>query len=198
MQDLIKAVPNVEVDEAWKSRLERIQVGREISPPVPSTLKAELRDYQVEGYIWLARLAHMGIGACLADDMGLGKTIQAMAVMLHRAAKGPSLVVAPTSVCWNWIAEANRFAPTLNMVQFNGNNREELVKSLKHHDVLVTSYGLLIQEEELLSSIEWNTIVLDEAQAIKNVLTRRSQAAMGLKGELQDHHDRHSDREPSG
>ena len=182
MQDLVKAIPHVEVDDAWKSRLERIRAGREISPPVPSTLQAELRDYQMEGYTWLARLAHMGIGACLADDMGLGKTIQAMAVMLHRAAQGPSLVVAPTSVCWNWIAEANRFAPTLNAVQFNDNSREELIKGLKHHDVLVTSYGLLIQEEELLSSVKWNTIVLDEAQAIKNVSTRRSQAAMGLKG----------------
>ncbi len=184
VQDLLKTIPNVEVDEAWKSRLERIRVGQEIRPPVPSTLQAELRDYQVEGYTWLARLAHMGIGACLADDMGLGKTIQTLAVILHRAAQGPSLVVAPTSVCWNWITEANRFAPTLNMAQFNGNNRDELVRSLKHHDVLVTSYGLLIQEVGLLGAIEWNTVVLDEAQAIKNVLTRRSQAAMGLKGDF--------------
>jgi len=182
MQDLLEAIPHLEVDEAWKSRLERIQAGREISPAVPSTLKAELRDYQVEGYTWMARLAHMGIGACLADDMGLGKTVQALALMLHRAARGPSLVVAPTSVCWNWVTEAHRFAPTLNLVQFNGNNRDKLVKGLDHHDVLVTSYGLLIQEEELLSALEWNVIVLDEAQAIKNVLTKRSQAAMGLKG----------------
>jgi SNF2 family DNA or RNA helicase len=182
VQDLIEAIPDVEVDEAWKLRLERIRTGQEISVPVASTLRAELRDYQVEGYTWLARLAHMGIGACLADDMGLGKTIQALAVMLHRAGKGPSLIVAPTSVCWNWIAEINRFAPTLNVAQFNGNNREELVKRLTHHDVLVTSYGLLIQEAEVLSAFEWNTIVLDEAQAIKNVLTRRSRAAMGLNG----------------
>ncbi|HQN18513.1 MAG TPA: SNF2-related protein, partial [Syntrophobacteraceae bacterium] len=184
VQDLIEAIPNIEVDKTWESRLDRIRSGQEISPPVPATLQAELRDYQLEGYTWLARLAHMGIGACLADDMGLGKTVQALAVMLHRAAEGPSLVVAPTSVCWNWVAEANRFAPTLNLVQFDGNSREKLAKSLKHHDVLVTSYGLLIQEAELISSIEWNTIVLDEAQAIKNVLTRRSQAAMGLKGQF--------------
>ncbi len=184
VQDLIEAIPNIEVDKTWESRLDRIRSGQEISPPVPATLQAELRDYQLEGYTWLARLAHMGIGACLADDMGLGKTVQALAVMLHRAAEGPSLVVAPTSVCWNWVAEANRFAPTLNLVQFDGKSREKLAKSLKHHDVLVTSYGLLIQEAELISSIEWNTIVLDEAQAIKNVLTRRSQAAMGLKGQF--------------
>ncbi|WP_244082964.1 SNF2-related protein [Desulforhabdus sp. TSK] len=182
VQDLIKGIPNLEVDEAWKSRLERIRAGQEISPPVPSTFKAELRDYQLEGYWWMTRLAHMGIGACLADDMGLGKTIQVLAVMLQRASQGPALVVAPTSVCWNWLAEAHRFAPTLNMVQLNAMNREELVKGLKRHDVLVTSYGLLAQEAELLAGIEWSLIVLDEAQAIKNVLTQRSQAAMGLKG----------------
>lgn len=184
VQDLIHAVPEVDVDRAWESRLERIRAGQEISPPVPSTLRAELRDYQVEGYTWLARLAHMGIGGCLADDMGLGKTIQALAIVLHRSARGPTLVVAPTSVCWNWITEANRFAPTLNMVQFNGNSRDELVKGLGPHDVLVTSYGLLIQEEELLSAVEWNTIILDEAQAIKNVLSKRSRAAMGLSADF--------------
>lgn len=184
VQDILQAGPNLEVDETWTSRIEHIRAGREINPPAPSTLKAELRDYQAEGYTWLARLAQMGIGACLADDMGLGKTIQALAIMLHRAARGPSLVVAPTSVCWNWATEANRFAPTLNVMQFSANSREDLVKGLKHQDVLVTSYGLLVQEAELLSTIAWNVIVLDEAQAIKNVLTRRSQAAMGLKGDF--------------
>ena len=182
VQDLFEAIPNLETDHAWISRLERIRSGQAIDPPLPSTLKAELRDYQLEGYTWLARLAHMGIGACLADDMGLGKTIQALALLLHRAAEGPSLVVAPTSVCWNWISEAARFAPTLNVVQFDGTNREELIKTLGRQDVLVTSYGLLIQETELLSSVEWNVVVLDEAQAIKNFMTKRSQAAMGLKG----------------
>ncbi|MEN6439763.1 MAG: SNF2-related protein, partial [Syntrophobacter sp.] len=182
LPDLMGSIPNVEVDEAWKSRIERFRAGQEMVPRVPSTLRAELREYQVEGYTWLFRLGQLGIGACLADDMGLGKTVQAIAVMLRRAAQGPSLVVAPTSVCWNWMTEANRFAPTLKMVQFNGNNREELVKSLGPHDVLVTSYGLLIQETGLLSAAEWNVIVLDEAQAIKNVLTKRSRAAMELNG----------------
>jgi superfamily II DNA or RNA helicase len=182
VSDLIESIPNVDLDDAWKSKIDRIRTGQQVTPRVPTTLRAELRDYQVEGYTWLSRLAQMGIGACLADDMGLGKTIQAIAVTLERAALGPSLVVAPTSVCWNWLSEMNRFAPTLNAVQFNGNNRQELAKSLKPHDVLVTSYGLLIQESELLSSIEWNIIVLDEAQAIKNVVTKRSRAAMGLKG----------------
>ncbi|MFP5213537.1 MAG: DEAD/DEAH box helicase, partial [Acidobacteriota bacterium] len=173
---------NIEVDKAWKTRLERIEVGQNLNPVVPSNLKAELRDYQVDGYRWLSRLASFGAGACLADDMGLGKTLQALAVVLDRAPKGPTLVVAPTSVCMNWIDEANRFAPTLNTVLFRTGNREEIVKSRKEFDVLVCSYGLLHQESELLSSVEWETIVLDEAQAIKNVMTKRAQAAMGLRG----------------
>ncbi len=99
----------------------------QLTPAVPSTLKAELRDYQVEGYQWLARLAHLGLGGCLADDMGLGKTLQALALILERAPGAPTLVVAPTSVCMNWVAEANRFAPTLNLDIFGGGNREQMV-----------------------------------------------------------------------
>jgi SNF2 family DNA or RNA helicase len=88
-------------------------------------LQAELRDYQVEGFDWLARLAHWGVGACLADDMGLGKTLQALAVILTRAPEGPTLIVAPTSVGMNWLSEAERFAPTLNPMQFGSGDRQK-------------------------------------------------------------------------
>jgi len=182
IKDITADLPHLDVDDSWKSRMEAVRTSRLIAPEPPSTLKAQLRDYQVEGYRWLARLAHLGVGGCLADDMGLGKTLQALAILLDRAQAGPALVVAPTSVCMNWLVEANRFAPTLNMVSFGGNNRENLVKDLKAFDVLVSSYGLMQQEAELLGSVNWNTIVLDEAQAIKNVMTKRSQAAMKLKG----------------
>jgi SNF2 family DNA or RNA helicase len=182
--DFTERVAHLEVDNAWSSRINTLRTAQDFTPKTPSTLKVELRDYQEEGYKWLARLAHMGIGACLADDMGLGKTIQALAVILDRAAGGPTLVVAPTSVCMNWISEANRFAPTLNVALFGGNGREALVKGLKSFDVLVTSYGLLLQEAKLLASMDWRTIILDEAQAIKNITAKRSQAAMGLKGEF--------------
>jgi len=82
----------------------------------------------------------------------------------------------------NWLTEANRFAPTLNVHQLGINNREKIIKNLAAHDLLVTSYGLLHQEAELLAGIEWNIIVLDEAQAIKNITTKRTQAAMSLDG----------------
>ena len=184
IQDLTENLPHLKTDAAWKRRLDRIKSSQAITPVVPSTFKGQLRDYQMQGYRWLARLAHMGVGACLADDMGLGKTIQALAAILDRAPKGPSLIIAPTSVCMNWLTEADRFAPTLNIHQFGGNGRRSLIGNLKAHDVLVTSYGLLYLEAELLASVEWTTIVLDEAQAIKNFTSKRSQAAMRLKGDF--------------
>ncbi len=184
VSDFTDKLTNLETDDVWKSRMQTLRMGESFDPVVPSTLKASLRDYQVEGYKWLTGLAHMGVGACLADDMGLGKTLQALAVMLDRAADGPTLVVAPTSVCMNWASETNRFAPTLNVTLFGSGNREEVVKGLKGFDVLVSSYGLLLQEAELLTSVEWRTIILDEAQAIKNITAKRSQAAMNLRGDF--------------
>jgi SNF2 family DNA or RNA helicase len=184
IEDFTEQVPRVDADQGWKARLAGMRSALQLKPALPSTLKAELRDYQVEGYQWLARLAHLGLGGCLADDMGLGKTLQALALILERAPGGPSLVVAPTSVCMNWVTEANRFAPTLNMVNFGGNNREQMVKNLGGMDVLVVSYGLLYQEAELMASLEWRTIILDEAQAIKNLAAKRSQAAMHLRGSM--------------
>lgn len=180
--EIFQETGSLEADKSWQQQLELIQEAQLLEPPVPSTLQAELRDYQVEGYQWLARLAHWGGGGCLADDMGLGKTLQALAIILDKAGNGPVMVVAPTSVCMNWIQEANRFAPTLRMHLLGTRKRKTLVQSLKESDVLVTSYTLLQQEAKLLSGIDWQVIVLDEAQAIKNLETKRSRAAMSLNG----------------
>ena len=178
----IQDVGSLEADETWMEQLQLIREAQSLEPDVPSTLQADLRDYQVEGYKWLSRLAHWGGGACLADDMGLGKTLQALAVILEKTRQGPILVVAPTSVCMNWLQEANRFAPTLQMHFLGARNRKKLVQSLKEFDVLVTSYTLLQQEAKLLAGKDWQVIVLDEAQAIKNMETKRSRAAMSLNG----------------
>ena len=167
-------------DDGWSLQLKRIQEAQDLVPVVPSTLQAELRDYQIEGFVWMIRLAHLGVGACLADDMGLGKTLQALAVILYYARSGPTMVVAPTSVCMNWEQEINRFAPTLKMHMLSGSGRKAKVKSLGKYDVLITSYTLLQQEVELFETVNWQTIVLDEAQAIKNAGTKRSRAAMQL------------------
>jgi superfamily II DNA or RNA helicase len=182
LADVVQDVGSLESDATWQEQLQLIREAQSLNPKVPSTLQAELRDYQVEGYKWLSRLAHWGGGACLADDMGLGKTLQSLAIILEKTRNGPILVVAPTSVCMNWLQEANRFAPTLNMHQLGTSGRKKLVRSLKEFDVLVTSYTLLQQEVKLLAGIDWQVIVLDEAQAIKNMETKRSRAAMSLNG----------------
>ena len=186
LEDLAEDLGGFRSDNHWKAHLKRLNDVRSLKPGIPSTFKAELRDYQVEGFRWLARLSHWGVGACLADDMGLGKTIQALAVMLTSAAKGPCLVVAPTSVCMNWETEVLRFAPSLNIVTLANGDREAILAGLKPFDLLVVSYGLLQQEKvaQMLSRVHFKTIVLDEAQAIKNLTTKRSQAAMNLDGDF--------------
>jgi hypothetical protein len=174
----------LESDFHWKEQLQKIKGAGKYTPSVPSTLQAELRDYQKEGFGWLAQLANWGVGACLADDMGLGKTVQALAIVLHRASGGPTLVVTPTSVCHNWLDEAHRFAPTLRTSIFGGRRRKKLLETLGPFDLLITSYGMLQQETKNLSAIDWQTIVLDEAQAIKNLATKRSRAAKLLSGKF--------------
>lgn len=148
---------------------------------MPSTLQATLRDYQQEGFSWLGRLSSLQVGACLADDMGLGKTVQALAAILLRAPAGPTLVVAPTSVMMNWQDEAARFTPTLNVLNFGHGNRQEILDGLVEFDLVICSYGLLQSEGEMLAGVKWQTVVLDEAQAIKNMQTKRSQSAMKLQ-----------------
>jgi len=172
----------VKADAAWTRHVARIRAAEGWTPKLPPTLQAELRDYQVEGFAWMSRLARWGAGACLADDMGLGKTVQAIAVMLDHAEAGPCLVVAPTSVCPNWQAEIARFAPTLTTHRLSAvSDRAALVAGLGPRDVLVCSYGLLHQEAELLGGRPWQMAVLDEAQAIKNADTKRAQASLALQ-----------------
>ena len=181
---LEKLIENARItsDRGWKEQLKKIRQTQEFKPELPSTLQAELRDYQLEGYNWLSRLAQWGVGGCLADDMGLGKTLQSLAIVLKRASDGPSLVVAPTSVSTNWCTEVRRFTPTLQIKQLSGKDRLETITGLGKFDLLITTYTLLQQEIEHLSKVQWQTIILDEAQAIKNAATKRSQAAMSLKG----------------
>ncbi len=184
LEELTAEVGDFKADQHWKAHIGRLAETQSLQTPLPSTLQAEFRDYQIEGFQWLARLAHAGMGACLADDMGLGKTLQALAVILIRAPEGPTLVLAPTSVCMNWVSEAERFTPTLRPLQFINGDRQQQIDKLQPFDLLICSYGLLQQKEvaRILSAVEWQTIVLDEAQAIKNYMTKRSQAAMNLQG----------------
>ena len=173
--------PVVEGAPALDDLMKKIEEAGTLEPEVPKGLNATLRDYQYEGFRWMVRLAHWGAGACLADDMGLGKTVQAIAFMLHKAAQGPSLVVAPASVVMNWASELARFAPGLRVSVLNdADDRHAVIESAVAGDVVLTTYGLLQQEDEALAKIHWNVACLDEAHTIKNRQTKTSAAAMGL------------------
>ena len=174
----------VTASQPWLDQLTRLNEMGDLNPKLPSTLKGELRDYQHEGFQWMMRLAHWGAGACLADDMGLGKTIQAIALILARAPQGPTLILAPTSVCINWLEEVERFAPTLNVLQFGTGDRQEMLDNAGPFDLIVSSYGLLQTEADRLVTKRWHTLVADEAHAIKNALTKRSKAAMALQADF--------------
>jgi superfamily II DNA or RNA helicase len=168
---------------AWRHRL---VTAFETKHDAPRSLEAELRDYQYEGFCWLARLAELDLGACLADDMGLGKTVQILALLLHqrRAGRGQALVVAPTSVCENWRREIERFAPSLRARPYLGAGREREIVDLSPDDVVLTSYPILQQDAEVLQSLRFGTAVLDEAQLIKNAESLRAKAALGLNARM--------------
>jgi superfamily II DNA or RNA helicase len=152
---------------------------------LPASLTCELRPYQKDGFVWLSRFAACGLGACLADDMGLGKTIQMLALLTARADDGPALVIAPTSVSRNWADEAARFAPALRVTLLaEAQDRATLVLEAQPFDVLVCSYGLLTFEEELLTGRKWGVVILDEAQAVKNRLAKRTRIVKRLDARM--------------
>ncbi len=168
----------------WEHRLQRLQEASQLEPSPPAGLAATLRDYQLHGYQWMIRLAHWGAGACLADDMGLGKTFQSLAVVLERSVNGPTLVVAPTSVCGNWLDETARFAPSLNVMRLGDGCRRTMLAGVGAGDVIVCTYGLLQNEIESIAEVKWATVVADEAQSFKNSTTNRSRAMMQLQADF--------------
>ncbi|MDJ0842168.1 MAG: DEAD/DEAH box helicase [Acidobacteriota bacterium] len=182
LESLADEAGGLDTDKHWRLNRTRVREAFQLTPALPTTFQGELRDYQQEGFQWLVRLDHWGVGACLADDMGLGKTIQALAFMLSVAGQGPMLVVAPTSVGDNWIAEARRFTPTLKVHRYASSDRESLINEADSFDLVIATYGLLQQDAELLAGKEWRAVVLDEAQAVKNPGTKRARAARELKG----------------
>ncbi len=141
---------------------------------LPSDLTASLRPYQVIGVDWLRFLGDQGLGALLADDMGLGKTLQALC-----AIESPALIVAPTSVLASWSEQARKFRPGLKVSLYHGAGRRFEEKA----DLVLTSYGVLRADEELLVSRAWKTVILDEAQTIRNTGSQIARAAHRLRAE---------------
>ena len=181
LSELVDEAESATFDAGWKAHIKKMQAMKQHSPVVPSTLQATLRDYQVDGFHYLSKLTHWGIGACLADDMGLGKTVQTIALLLEHAKFGAALIIAPTSVCFNWMDELKKFAPTLKIYNLHSNQREHAVERAGPLDVIICSYGLLQRNSTLLTDKAWETLVLDEAQAIKNANTQRWKSVMKLK-----------------
>jgi superfamily II DNA or RNA helicase len=171
-------------DKPWLRRIALLDEAAALQPDPPTALQAQLRAYQAEGFAWMVRLAHAGLGACLADDMGLGKTVQTLALLLHRAALGPALVIAPTSVCGNWAAEAERFAPSLRVQVYGEGDRAAMLQDAGPGDLLVASYALVQIDAEACAARPWATLVLDEAQALKNAATKRVKAIATLQADF--------------
>jgi superfamily II DNA or RNA helicase len=155
--------------------------------PPPAALKAQLRPYQQQGLSWLQFLSSVGLSGVLADDMGLGKTLQALAHILMEKQCGrleePVLVVAPTSLIPTWRSEIRKFAPDLDLLVLQGNDRRELFEEIDDHDVVLTSYALLIRDRDELVQRRFRLVILDEAQAIKNPTTKLARTAVQLQAE---------------
>jgi superfamily II DNA or RNA helicase len=185
--DAVRLVDQVEsaTAEGWvKEMLDRLKEPAKIEPlPAPAGLQGTLRTYQQRGFEWLAFLRRYGLGACLADDMGLGKTIQLIALMLwERQVLGvtaPNLLVCPVSLVGNWQRELARFAPSLKVLLHHGERRlagEAFAAAALAHDVVITTYSLVARDEADLAAVEWNGVVADEAQALKNPGTQHAGA----------------------
>jgi SNF2 domain-containing protein/helicase-like protein/SNF2 helicase protein len=178
----------VEIDPASAGELEAL--ARQLRDPelrAPVDPQPEfhgvLRPYQHSGLGWLVGMRRLGLGALLADDMGLGKTVQLIAYLLDRSDRvdSPALIVCPASVLGNWQRELHRFAPGLSCHIHHGPDRTRAIEGLVDVDVVLTSYSLLPRDRRLLAETEWRVVVLDEAQQVKNPLTRGAQAARALQ-----------------
>ncbi|GEM_PF-4285114 len=171
--------PFVEMSQKFWQLVQKARRSRQVEESLPQGLNAELRSYQLEGFRWMNRLYEGGLGACLADDMGLGKTLQTLTLLLKKARHGPSLVIAPSSLAYNWAAESRRFCPGLRITQW----REDrgLGRSFEPGEVVIVSYGLVQRHADLLAQTHWNILVLDEAQQIKNALTKTAKAVQQLQ-----------------
>ncbi len=156
-----------------------------LTPPpdlaLPGNLANQLRPYQRTGVNWLEHLGANGLGGILADEMGLGKTIQALAWLAARKGAKPSLVICPTSLVTNWQAEAARFTPGLKTLLLHGPNRQARFADIASHDLVITSYALLRRDSEQYARWEFDTVILDEAQHIKNRFSQNAQATKALR-----------------
>ena len=181
---LLAAQPEVRVDEAFDRVRERLRnFGGIHAAEQPAGFVGELRGYQREGLGWMEFLREFGFGGCLADDMGVGKTAQVLALLEDRRTqgKGPSLVVAPKSLVFNWREEAARFTPRLRVLEHAGADRD--LARFGEFNMIVTTYGTALRDVAQLAEFHFDYVVLDEAQAIKNAATASAKAVRLLRAD---------------
>ena len=171
----------------FKKMIQDIREPSDIELEVPTDIKGELREYQKTGFKWLKSLSSYGLGGILADDMGLGKTLQVIAFVLsEKKPQGkPSLVIAPTSLVYNWEAEVQKFAPQMNIAIITGapTERQKNIQNIVDADLIVTSYGMIKKDIEVYSAIKFKYCFIDEAQHIKNPNTLNAKSVKKIKAE---------------
>jgi len=182
--DVFLAERDVQVDAEFQQARDRLRSFQSIEPAEqPPQFQGELRHYQREGLAWLNFLNAYGWGGCLADDMGVGKTAQVLALLEQRrvAAAGPSLVVVPRSLIYNWMQEARRFTPLLQVLDNSGAARTRDTREFLPYNVVLTTYGTLRRDVVDFRDFEFDYVILDEAQAIKNASSESAKAARLLR-----------------
>lgn len=176
---------NVQRNRAFKNFVQSILEPQDADFAVPEELERVLRDYQKTGFKWLKTLASYGLGGILADDMGLGKTLQVLTFVLSGTDKPirPALVIAPTSLIYNWQEEANRFTPQLKVLVVEGSPRirQAQLAAVNNFDLVITSYPLFRRDSETYSELEFSYCFLDEAQHIKNPHTINAKSVQQIK-----------------
>lgn len=183
VESLLEIADKVESDNKFdeiKKKFRNFKGIKEVSPP--KTLKGDLRPYQKAGYDWLHFLKEFSFGGCLADEMGLGKTIQIISLLLYEKENGntkQSLVVVPTSLVFNWVSEIKKFAPSLKTYVHHGNTRADNLEE-KDADLIITTYGVLQNDIDMLKNKVFYYIILDESQKIKNPLSKNARCVLRL------------------
>ncbi|MCU0445297.1 MAG: SNF2-related protein [Microscillaceae bacterium] len=185
IDELLAQVDNLAIQEELAEKKRKLLNFKEIQNiDLPTNVNAQLREYQKEGYKWLNFLNEFNWGGCLADDMGLGKTLQVLTLLQNRKNQKPQgvhLVVVPTSLIFNWQAEAEKFCPSLRMFVYRGVSRKKATDEFENYDIILTTYGTLRSDIEIFKEFEFDYIVLDESQAIKNPTAQISKAVRLLK-----------------
>jgi len=182
VEELFDEIDDIGITRELASKKKKLQAFTRIkSVKVPKAINADLRPYQKEGLNWLNFLNQFGWGGILADDMGLGKTLQILTFIVQKKSKEPSLIVVPTTLIFNWENEINKFCPSLNVLFHYGVNRNKNTDDFEGKDLVITTYGMVVNDVEWLGKYVFNYVILDESQAIKNPQSLRFKAVCLLK-----------------